>query len=138
MSLDSHLQYIPEEGIREGDKIITREDAEELIRGSSKDMSAINTYLDSASESTNSLIKVVDKIIKERKFNERQRVTELKRRILAMHQKAKEAGITSFDFMFAKDENGNYTNNYVSRIDWVRFNKEKNQTAIIRITNIRR
>lgn len=120
-------QYIPEEGIREGDRIITREDAEELVRGASKDMSAINTYLDSAAESTNSLIKVVDKLIKERKYNERKRVTELKRRILAMHQKAKEAGITSFDFMFAKDENGNYTNNYVSRIDWVRFNKERDR-----------
>lgn len=120
-------QYIPEEGIREGDRIITREDAEELIRGASKDMSAINTYLDSAAESTNSLIKVVDKLIKERKYNERKRVTELKRRILAMYQKAKEAGITVFDFMFEKDENGNYTNNYVSRIDWVRFNKERDR-----------
>lgn len=120
-------QYIPEEGIKSGDRIITREEAEQLITNASKDTSIVNTYLCSAAESTNSLIKIVDKIIKERKFSERQRATEYKKRILALAQKAKEAGITSFNFMFQKDSEGNYTNKYVEKYNYDEFKEARSK-----------
>lgn len=124
-------QYFPENGIditfKGKEQHIGRKELEDLLKHTDHDPSLLNVWLDSAAESNDIIIKLTDSIIKKYKEKSRNNVLSLRKRIYAAAKKLRDAGIANEDFMFEKDNNGSYTYNYVSEIQWSKFKEAQRE-----------
>ena len=116
---------LPEEGIiieagkRKGH--IGKEELKELLKTADHDISLINTWFDSAANSTDIVIKLTDAIIRHHKNNVRNKVTDITKTIQQAARKLEDSGIKNFDFMYAKNSRGEYTHQYIGTIDYVKY-----------------
>lgn len=90
---------------------------EQLIEQSESDISFMDRWLDSMGNSSDILLRGFDKVYKQ--AMDRARLKSIKdfRRIQALRMEAESKGITTFDWMFEKDRDGNLTGNYISEIN---------------------
>lgn len=100
---------------------------EELLAETDHDISFFDCWIDSMAESSDLLLQLFDKAVKEQKDKARERTINFLRESTALRQKAERLGITDFEFMFEKDE-GNKTGHYISEVNYgkaERLMKEK-------------
>lgn len=100
---------------------------EDLIQQADTDISVIDLWLESMSNNSDFMLKMMDKAVKHTRAKARERVLEYSRQIKALGQKLRNAGYTDTDWMFDRDEEGNLTGHYISEIDWTAYIKAYNQ-----------
>lgn len=100
--------------------------AEDILMNPEYDISLYDQWLNAAANSGDMLIKTIDKSVKTAKNNARLKTLDLKSRILAAYKKATNAGITSFDWMYEKKDDGSYAGYYIdSRCSWKKYREAK-------------
>lgn len=104
-----------------GKTLITPESLETLVKEASKDVSIFNAWLDSMANSSDFTLKLLDKTVKKSKDNKRLRVLELSKEIQKLGMILRQSGIFNTDWMYERDENGNYTPNFISEINQTKF-----------------
>lgn len=109
-------------GKRAGE-VVTVEDL--LLEAKNGDISILDRWLDAASDSGDALIQLFDKAIKYYKDQARLDTMKYMREIWALRQEAERAGITTFDWMFERDSNGIKTGNYVSAVNYGKFDEAR-------------
>ena len=102
-------------------KQVTIEDA---INEAQQDISFFDRWLDSMADSSDVFLQSVDLAVKNAKDRGRLRFITVHRNIEAWRQKAESQGITSFEWMFEKDDEGNKSGDYISPVNKAQFNLE--------------
>lgn len=87
---------------------------EELIKRADKDISVLSRWLDSAGNSSDTLLQGAHMAIKKQKDKARHATLEIMDRALALGKKAEKAGVKDFSFMYEIDSDGNRTGNYIT------------------------
>lgn len=122
-------EFIPEEGItitsNNSTRKVTREDLEDLLKTADKDLSILDTWIQSMAESNDLILKLADQALKASKERKRQRVLKVKKELLALAKELKNAGIDTTDFMFEKHRNGKLGNRYISEIDYTKYKDDE-------------
>ncbi len=102
---------------------------EELLAETDHDISFFDCWIDTMAESSDLLLQLFDKAVKEQKDKARERTINFLRASTALRQKAERMGITDFEFMFEKDK-GRKTGYYISEVNYgkaERLMKEKKE-----------
>lgn len=107
-------------GARKG-QIIT---IDKLLKSAEEDISFFDMWLDSAAQSADALIQIINKSIMKAKDDARFETMDYHRRIIALRKEAEGYGITSFEWLFEKDSNGNKSGNYVGAVNQAEFEKD--------------
>lgn len=102
------------------DIVVTVED---LLKEASSDISFFDYWLDSMAESSDVILQLFDRVYKNATHNTRLRTIEVIQKVDDLRMEAEAAGITNFDWMFELDTEGNKTGNYISSIDYPKFEK---------------
>lgn len=101
---------------------------EQLIEKADKDISFFDRWLDSMSDSSDNVLKLIDKAVKTSKNDARIEHLDIKKRLEKAGLELEKAGIKDFDWMFETDDNGNKNGKYLHKEDWKKF-KEDMQKA---------
>lgn len=97
---------------------------EELLHSSDKDISFFDRWLDSMGDSADLLLQSFDQIVKRAKDKAREKTIDSIREIAALRQKAEEAGITDFEWMFEKDSDGKKSGYYIRPVNYAEFYRQ--------------
>lgn len=115
---------------KEAGKTIT---IESLLTKFDKDISFKDRWLDSMADSSETLLQVIDKVVKSSKGKARLKSINDIKEIQSLMLKCEKMGITSFEWMFEKDSKGNKSGDYISETnialykeDLENFKKELN------------
>ena len=98
---------------------------EEILAKCPSDISFSERWLDAMSDSADPLLQTLDMVVKEAQNKIRTDHIKESRLIIALRQKMESLGITSTEWMYERDQEGNLTGNYLSEIDYPRFYAEK-------------
>lgn len=99
----------------------------ELIEEASGDIGFTDRYLMTMSLSGDMLLQLFDEVVKKAKANARYDTIEDLKSITKLMLDAEEKGITSFEWMFEKDDEGHKTGNYISSVNVGQYEKEKRE-----------
>ena len=94
---------------------------EELLNSAEKDISFFDRWLDSMGDSSDVLLQMFDKVVKDSKDAARAKTIDTIREIVKLRQEAEAAGITSFEWMFEKDSKGKKSGDYIRAVDFAKF-----------------
>lgn len=119
--------FIPENILKEKLKEAEVESLEELLEKAPKDISFMDLWLDSMSESSDFILQVIDDIVKKQKDTIRNQTIKDSKRVQEWLLKAEAAGVTEFSWMFEKDSLGNKTGNYISEYNIGEYNRLKEE-----------
>jgi hypothetical protein len=97
---------------------------EELLTKASSDISFLDRWLDSMADSSDVLLQAFDEVYK--RAVDKSRLESIKefKEIQALRQEAESYGITSYEWMFERDKEGNKTGNYISEINSTQYYKD--------------
>ena len=96
----------------------------ELSNGTQQDVSTLTRFFSSMANSPSLILKMVDQIVKKSNDNRRNKVFDLKRKIVALGKKyVKDTGSDDFSFLYHKDKDGNRTGYYIDETDYARYDK---------------
>ena len=96
----------------------------ELSNGTQEDVSSLTRFFSSMQNSPSLILKMVDQIVKKSNDKRRNKVYDLRRKIIALgKQYVKESGSDDFSFMYQKDKEGNRTGFYIDETDWERYDR---------------
>lgn len=98
---------------------------ESLLAKCLTDISFTERWLDALSDSSDPLMQTLDQVVKAANDKIREEHIKESRKIIALRQEMEQAGITSTDWMYERDAEGNLTGNYVSEIDYPAYYKAK-------------
>ena len=90
------------------------DDVRQLLKEVDSDISQADLWLESMSNSGDYILRAVDQAVKESKGKKKLRVIEYSKRIKALGMELREKGVTSFDFMYQRDDKGNLTGDYIT------------------------
>lgn len=98
---------------------------EEMLTTSEGDISLLDRWLDGMGDSSDILLRTFDKVVKNAK--DKARIASLReiKQIQNLMLEAENKGITSFDWMYEKDSEGNLTGNYVSEYNIGQYLKDE-------------
>jgi hypothetical protein len=96
---------------------------EELLNSAEKDISFFDRWLDAMGDSSDVLLQALDLVVKNTKDIARNKTIDSIREITALRQEAESKGITSFDWMFEKDSEGNLSGDYIRKVHYAEFNR---------------
>ena len=99
-------------------RIISKDDIEQLLQTATSDIGLANTWLESAAESNDIIIKLTDQALKASKERKRQRVVAIRKRLQAA---AKALPSRNTDFMFERHADGTMSSRYISSINWTKY-----------------
>ena len=105
-------------------KVLTDEDIYTKV---DRDITGIDLWVDSLANSSNLMLRGVDLFVKKQKDAIRLKVIEHRKHLETLYSKAKNAGITSFDYMFQRDADGNLTGNFITPIDYFKYAKARDE-----------
>ena len=91
---------------------------EQMIKESDRDITFIDRWVDSMSNSPDYMLKLFDQSVKASKEKKRLRVIDFSKQVVAAASKLRSSGVDGFEWMFEHDKDGNKTGNYISPIDW--------------------
>ena len=94
---------------------------EDLIQRSEKDISYFDRWLDSMADSSDPMLRVIDKAVKKSKENARLSTIDLKHKIESATLKLEKSGVKDTAWMFERDSKGNLTGNYITEINHALF-----------------
>lgn len=97
---------------------------EELLNSADKDISFFDRWLDAMGDSSDILLQMFDQVVKQTKDQARMKTMDSIRQITALRQEAEEAGITSFEWMFEKDAEGNMSGDYIRAVNYAEFYRQ--------------
>ena len=97
---------------------------EQLLKEANSDISFMDRWLDSMADSSDTLLQLFDSAVKSAKDKARLETIKGIREIEALRIEAEAKGITSFDWMFEKDSDGNLSGNYISKVNQAQFEKD--------------
>lgn len=95
---------------------------EDAIKEAHQDISFFDRWLDSMADSSDPILQSIDLAVKHAKDAGRLRFIGVNRSIQAWRQKAENLGITSFEWMFEKDSEGNKSGDYIGPVNKAQFN----------------
>lgn len=103
--------------------------AEEIAEYADKDISILDRLLDSAGESGDWVIRIMDNMAKEAKHEGRTATNAIKKQLLGAWNKLKAAGYTNTDFMYkvTTDENGKRNVEFIEPEDAGRLSKAQQE-----------
>lgn len=127
--------YMPEEGIeynkstfekedgkrvfKQGRVKITKRDIASLLETAQRDISIVDSWLNSAAETGDIIMKLSDAAVKEKKDSARQETVAIQKELLAAAKKYKDAtGTSNTDYIFERHSDGSLSNRYKSEINW--------------------
>lgn len=108
-------------GKNKGEKI----SVEALLNEANSDISFMDRWLDAMGESSDALLQLFDTVVKDAKTKARLATIESIQEIQKLRMEAESKGITNFDWMFEKDNEGNKTGNYISIVNYGQYEKDK-------------
>jgi hypothetical protein len=100
-----------------GKKAGTSVAVKDLLESADSDISFFDMWVDSMADSKDVILQSFDTIIKKAKDAAQADAIEDINRIQRLYRKAKEKGITNFEFAFERDRNGNKTGYYISEVN---------------------
>lgn len=98
---------------------------DEILSKSDRDISFWDRWLDSAADSQDYMIKIIDQMVKKAKNTARLKTIDYKKRIMAAGIRLEQAGVIGFDWMFEYDEKGHKTGKYIAEYNWKQYNEDK-------------
>lgn len=99
-------------------KTISKDDLLDILKTADEDITLLDTWVMSAAESQDFVIKLTDKALKDSKERKRRRTLEY---VKKLEQAAKKLPSRNTDFMFEQHENGALARRYKSEINWTAF-----------------
>lgn len=100
---------------------------EAFIKASITDVSFMSMWLDAAEYSPDTLLQVMDAVVKQQKDAARMRCIYYIQRIEALRQKAEKTGITDFTWMYQTYKDGGRTGNYITKYNLSQYYRDKRQ-----------
>lgn len=100
---------------------------EELIKVADKDISFFDRWLDSMADSSDDMLKLMDKAVRLSKESARHRAVEMSKKIKQLGKQLEDQGVTDFDWMFAKNSEGKKTGYYIRELNYSEYYKALNQ-----------
>ena len=97
---------------------------EELLTKSESDITFLDRWLDSMGNSSDILLRAFDKVYKQAMDKARLKSIKDFRRIQALRMKAESMGITNYDWLFEKYDDGSLTGNYISEVNYSQYQKD--------------
>lgn len=97
-----------------------------IMEMADKDINGIDRWVSSMGDSSDALLSLIDKAVKVSHFQRDSILLEVRNGLREAQRKLQDAGYTS-DFMFERDDKGNLTGRIISNVDFIKFNKERNE-----------
>ncbi len=98
---------------------------EDLLREAPEDISLFDRWLDSMADSSDIILQGFDAIYKKAVDNTRLNAIEAIQEIQRFQEKVEGMGITDFEWMFEKTDDGRKTGNYIQEINFGQFEKDR-------------
>lgn len=102
----------------------TKMSVESLLSEAQSDISLMDRWLDSMADSADMLLQLFDAAVKKAKDTARLQTLDDIREIQRFREKAEGMGITDFDWMFERDDEGHKSGNYISEVNFAQFEKD--------------
>lgn len=102
----------------------TKMSVESLLSEAQSDISLMDRWLDSMADSADMLLQLFDAAVKKAKDTARLQTLDDIREIQEFREKAEGMGITDFDWMFERDDEGHKSGNYISEVNFAQFEKD--------------
>lgn len=102
----------------------TKMSVESLLSEAQSDISLMDRWLDSMADSADMLLQLFDAAVKKAKDTARLQTLDDIREIQKFREKAEGMGITDFDWMFERDDEGHKSGNYISEVNFAQFEKD--------------
>lgn len=103
---------------------------ESLLKEAEQDITFTDRWLDSMADSADTLLQLFDAAVKKAKDTARLNTLDAIKEILKFREDAESMGITSFEWMFERDNEGNKTGNYISEVNEGKFLKDLAQMEV--------
>lgn len=97
---------------------------EALLEEAQSDISFMDRWLDSMADSSDLMLQLFDSVVKKAKDNARLKTIEDIKKIQDFRERVESLGITNFEWIFEKDNEGNKSGNYISAVNYGQFNKD--------------
>ena len=102
----------------------TKMSAEELLTEAQSDISFMDRWLDSMADSSDVVLQAYDAVVKRTNDTIRLLTLDHIKQIQVFRDKIESLGITSYEWAFEKDNDGQKTGNYISEINYGQFQKD--------------
>ena len=102
----------------------TKMSVESLLSEAQSDISLMDRWLDGMADSADMLLQLFDAAVKKAKDTARLQTLDDIREIQKFREKAEGMGITDFDWMFERDDEGHKSGNYISEVNFAQFEKD--------------
>ena len=100
---------------------------EALLKTAHSDISFMDRWLDSMADSSDTLLQLFDSVVKKAKDIARIKTIKGIKEIQSLRIEAENMGITSFEWMFERDSEGNMSGDYISSINRANYRKAKKE-----------
>lgn len=97
----------------------------ELVKMAEKDISFFDRWLDSMANSSDQMLRGIDKVVKISKETARLRTVEIQKKLQAAHMKLEKAGYKNTNWMFEVDDTGKRTGKYISEISFTKYRENR-------------
>lgn len=97
-----------------------------LMEMADKDINGIDTWISSMGDSSDAMLSLIDKAVKVSHAKRDQVLIDKMNLLRDAQKKLQDAGHTS-EFMYERDSQGNLTGRIISNIDFIRFNKDRQE-----------
>ena len=112
-------------GQKVGGRIVDEQYIEDLVDFTTKDIGFFDRWLFSASESNDTMLRLLERPIKHYRFLAMQSTNEIAPRVLKARDELEKAGFKS-DFIYEKDKDGNPTGYFIRELKWDEYYKDLN------------
>ena len=96
----------------------------DLVENLYEDIPLTERWFSSMSDSSDDFLKVADQIRKRYEEYARQQTIEDLKEVEELFKYAKDNDITNYDWMFERDSKGNFTTDYLHKVDFERYKKD--------------
>lgn len=126
---DSFMEFLRK---KYGKELSDDELTQRLLSVSSDDIGFFDRWFDAAADSSDDMIRLIDTIHQQLRFNIREKSVEDSKTIIALGKKLRDAGVRGFEWMFEKRADGKKTGDYIHKYDHRRYDDDK-QTEMRRL-----
>lgn len=100
---------------------------EDVLIGEDFDISEFDRWITSMGTSSSIILQMFDKAVKNAKDKARMKTIDSTRRVWKIKNDAEKRGITTFEWMFEKDNEGHKTGNYISQYNQGQYKKDEKE-----------
>jgi len=97
---------------------------ESLLASADKDISILDRWLDSMTDSSDTMLQLFGKVVHKANDNARLRTIDSYGEITKLRLETEKKGLTNYDWMFEKYSDGSKTGNYISEVNVAQFEKD--------------